>query len=246
MKKTVEIWYLYHSGFAVKLNNKLFIFDYFSNKAANNGPGLYNGIFIPDDFKDHEVFIFISHRHRDHYNPVIFEWMKKNPNIRIVISSDVKGYKPHTNIYVAEPENKYVIGDIYIETFTSTDEGTAYLVKTEDICLFHAGDLHWWHWEGEPDSFNNQMEIQFKAQIRKLAKHYIDIAFLVADPRQENFSLLGLDWFVKEVPCTHVFPMHFSDNYSIMNTIQKYQESNQIRTRIHLINKRGQWFRIEN
>jgi len=245
MKKPVEIWYLYHSGYAVKLNRKLFIFDYYSNKAAGNEPALYNGIFNPDDFKDYDVYFFVSDRHYDHYNPVILEWAKKNPNIRAIISSDVEGYKPNSNIYTAEPENSYVINDIYIETYTSTDEGVAFLVKTDDTCIYHAGDLHWWHWDGEPDSFNTQMETQYKAQIRKLAKHSIDIAFLVVDPRQERFSLIGLDWFVKHVECSHIFPMHFSDDYSIMDTIQNYLESNQVRTEIHLINKRGQKFSFE-
>lgn len=245
MKKTVEIWYLYHSGFAVKSCGKLFIFDYFSNKAANNGPVLYNGIFSPDEFKDTDVYFFVSHRHHDHYNPVIFDWMKQNPNIRAIISSDVRGYRPCSSIYVAEPDSSYVINDMYIETFTSTDEGIAFLVKADDTCIYHAGDLHWWHWDGEPDSFNKQMEVRFKAQIRKLKKHHIDIAFLVVDPRQENFSLLGLDWFIKEVECPHIFPMHFSDDYSIMNTIQEFKESTQLKPEIHLINKRGQWFPIE-
>jgi len=246
MKKPVEIWYLYHSGFAVKTGGKLLIFDYFSNKAAGKGPALYNGIFSPDEFKDTDVYFFVSHRHHDHYNPVIFDWMKQSPNIRAIISSDVRGFRPHSNTYVAEPDRSYVINDMYIETFTSTDEGIAFLVKTDDTCIYHAGDLHWWHWEGEPDSFNRQMEIQYKAQVQKLAKHSIDIAFLVADPRQEGFSLLGLDWFVKHVECTHIFPMHFSDDYSIMNTIRKYTELNILKPEIHLISKRGQMFPIDN
>jgi len=246
MKNPVEVWYLYHSGFAAKINNKLLIFDYYSNRPANDGPSLYNGIFNPGDFKDHDVFVFVSHRHRDHYNPVIFRWMNENPNISLIISSDVKGYKSHPNIYKTEPDNKYEIRDIYAETFASTDEGIAFLVKAEETVLFHAGDLHWWHWDGEPDSFNRQMEIQYKAQVEKLKKHHIDIAFLVADPRQENFSLLGLDWFAREVSCTHIFPMHFSNDYSIMNNIKKYMESNSIPAEIHLITKRGQRFCIGN
>ena len=168
MKNPVEVWYLYHSGFAAKINNKLLIFDYYSNRPANDGPSLYNGIFNPGDFKDHDVFVFVSHRHRDHYNPVIFRWMNENPNISLIISSDVKGYKSHPNIYKTEPDNKYEIRDIYAETFASTDEGIAFLVKAEETVLFHAGDLHWWHWDGEPDSFNRQMEIQYKAQVEKL------------------------------------------------------------------------------
>lgn len=246
MKESTEVWYLYHSGFAVKLSQKLLIFDYYSNQPANNEPSLYNGIFNPDDFKDMEVYFFVSHSHYDHFNPVIVSWMKQYSNIRLILSSDIKkGCEPHPNIYIADPEEKYVINDMNIETFTSTDEGTAFLIKTEGSCLFHAGDLHWWHWEGEPDSFNRQMETGFKTQVEKLRKHHIDIAFLVADPRQEKYSLLGLDWFLKQVPCTHVFPMHFADDYSIMDTIEKYRKSVSNEAEIHLINKRGQRFLLQ-
>lgn len=31
----------------------------------------------------------------------------------------------------------------------STDEGVAFLVTAEGRTVFHAGDLNWWHWEGE-------------------------------------------------------------------------------------------------
>jgi len=244
MGKTVKIWYLYHSGFAVELNGKLLVFDYYLNQAANNEPVLYNGKFSPEWFENKDVYFFASHRHFDHFNPIILRWAEQYPNIRLILSSDIKGYSPNRNIYMSEPEKKYAIDDLYIETYTSTDEGVAFLVKTDGVCLFHAGDLHWWHWEGEPDSFNKEMEQRFKEQIEKLASHKIDIAFIVVDPRQENYSTLGLDWFVKKVECSHIFPLHFSDDLSIMDSIRKFKESGCLKPEIHIINKRGQLFDI--
>ncbi len=242
MNKQIEIWYLYHSGFAVKIGQKLLIFDYYSNKAANSLPCLYNGVFNPEDFRDLDIFIFVSHIHHDHFNPIIFTWMEQNPNIHIIISSDVEGYRANANLTIAETEMSYVIDDIIIETLTSSDEGIAFLVKTEGVSLFHAGDLHWWHWDGEKETINKQMEYQFKTQIQKLENQHIDIAFLVADPRQEDFALLGLEWFLKKISCSHVFPMHFSDNYSIMERIDKISSSNQRSFIMHLISRRGQHF----
>lgn len=245
MKKTIDVWYLFHSGFAVKTDKRILVFDYYINQAVNGGPALDNGKFSPEDFRDKDVYFFVSHGHYDHYNPVIFRWAEQNPNIRLIISSDIKGYEQRPNIYSAEPDKKYDIDDMYIETFTSTDEGTAFLVKADGVSLFHAGDLHWWHWEGEPESFNRRMEVQFKEQIGKLSKDGIDIAFVVVDPRQDKFSLLGLDWFVRNVDCAHIFPMHFSEDYSIMDTIRKFIESNMPKPEIHLISSRGQRFHIE-
>lgn len=245
MKNKIEIWYLYHSGFAVKTGNKLLIFDYFNDRAANNQSSLYNGVFNSSDFRKLDVYVFVSHQHHDHFNPVIFSWMKHNPNMRLIISSDIKSCNPQDNILLAEPEKKYVIQDINIKTFKSTDEGTAFLIKTDGINLFHSGDLHWWHWDGEPDWWNNQMEQQYKIQIEKLKNYHIDFAFLPVDPRQRKFSLLGLNWFLNEVPCSHVFPMHFADDYSIMKVIQCSGELKPYLSKIHLIKRRGQSFLFE-
>lgn len=245
MKNRIEIWYLYHSGFAVKIGEKILIFDYFSDRAANNQPSLYNGVFNPSNFRNFDVYVFVSHQHPDHFNPVILTWMNQNPNIRLILSSDIKGCTQQNNILITQPDKEYVIQDIKIETLKSTDEGIAFLIKTDGINLFHSGDLHWWHWDGEPDWWNNQMEKQYKIQIEKLKKRHIDLAFLPVDPRQKKFSLLGLSWFLNEISCSHVFPMHFADDYSIMEVIQNSGEIKPYLSKIHLINKRGQSFLFE-
>ena len=38
-----------------------------------------------------------------------------------------------------------------IRTLRSTDEGVAFVVHYAGKTIYHAGDLNWWHWEGEPD-----------------------------------------------------------------------------------------------
>ena len=71
MNKQIEIWYLYHSGFAVKIGQKLLILIITVTKAANSLPACIWCI-QPEDFRDLDIFIFVSHIHHDHFNPIIY------------------------------------------------------------------------------------------------------------------------------------------------------------------------------
>ena len=42
-----------------------------------------------------------------------------------------------------------------ILSLKSTDEGAAFAIReTDGTSIYHAGDLNWWHWEGEPLAWN--------------------------------------------------------------------------------------------
>lgn len=236
----IEVYYLYHSGFAVRMNNKLMIFDYYNDKATNDGADLANGIFEPSAHKNEDVFIFSSHKHSDHYNPVILDWKKQIPGIHYILSQDinVRG----DNVMLVQPEKSYILAGMEIQTLASTDEGVAFLIHLDGVILYHAGDLHWWHWDGEPDPWNPDMEKQYKKQIAKLKDTHIDVAFLPVDPRQEYFSTLGIEWFLREISCSHVFPMHFGQDYSVMETLCSLPQFNEHLPKLHLIAQRGQSF----
>ena len=48
-----------------------------------------------------------------------------------------------------------------IASLKSTDEGVAFVVWAEGHSIYHAGDLNWWHWEGEPFPFNENMVTRY-------------------------------------------------------------------------------------
>ena len=58
--------------------------------------------------------------------------------------------------------------------------GIAFLVRCDGITLFHAGDLNWWHWEGEPDGENREMGALQAAD--QAGGRKIDLAFIPVDP----------------------------------------------------------------
>ena len=82
-----RIWYLYHSGFAVKTAEHLLIFDYW--KERPKGKGLDSGVVDPSALTDENVIVFASHAHGDHYNRRILSWGETIPNLRVVLSDDI-------------------------------------------------------------------------------------------------------------------------------------------------------------
>ncbi len=240
MRNTAEIWYLFHSGYAVKYGSRLMIFDYYNNRSENRNADLAGGIFDPRVHSEEEIFVFASHRHGDHFNPVILNWEKQHPKVHYILSDDIPFHGKSENVLSVSPEKTYTFCGLTIQTLASTDEGVAFLVKIDDFTIYHAGDLHWWHWDGEPDPWNPDMERKYKEQIAKLKNVPIDVAFVPADPRQEKFSHLGISWFLQEVSCPHVFPMHFGKDYSIMEALINHPQMKPWLSRIHPVSQRGQ------
>ena len=147
-----DIRYLFHSGFAVETPRHFLIFDYFSDQPKGRGRSLATGVVEPAEIADRNVVVFVSHRHPDHYNPVIFTWRKKIGRIRYVLPPDVHPPADVPGVLATRAGESYDCGDFRVRTLLSTDEGVAYAVEVDGLRLFHAGDLNWWHWEGEPDA----------------------------------------------------------------------------------------------
>ena len=242
-KRGAEVWYLFNSGFAVKLGGRMLIFDYYHLKPFQKLKGLDGGVIDAEELKDLEVTVFASHAHMDHFNPAVLKWGRDIPKLRYVLSSDINaGLTP--NVTTAYPNAAFRAGEIEIRTLKSTDEGIAFIVEAEGLKIYHAGDLNWWHWEGEPDDENRVMAETYKAEIDKLKGETFDIAFVPVDPRLENAYLLGLDYFMKTCDARVVFPMHFRNGYSIFNRIMSDPDTEGYRANVVKITRRGERFEV--
>lgn len=203
----MKVTYLKHSGFMVESRNYIYLFDYIGgniDKAIKS---------------DKKIYVMVSHIHDDHFSKIIFDIATKHDNVTYVLSYDVvKKIKKNAilskmteqlNIIRVQAHEKYKIDDIVVETLKSTDEGVAFIVSEKDGTIYHAGDLNWWHWEGEPKSWNRNMEVNFKREIDSMRGRKIDIAFIPLDPRQEDAYYLGMNYFIKNVGANEIYPMHF-------------------------------------
>lgn len=127
--KDISIWYLYNSGYALKTGKKLLIFDYYNDtpapsenslhksNAADSSTGLDRGVIRRADLEGLDVYVFVSHRHHDHHNKVIYDWKQKNPdlNISYIISDDVEEILVDDYLICA-PNKDYSFEDLEIKT----------------------------------------------------------------------------------------------------------------------------------
>ena len=197
--------FLDHSGFLVELPSVTLLFDWWKGK-------------LPAIRQDKPLLVFSSHWHEDHFNPAIFDlgaaayvlgdmspsWLRR------------KGISPDNitrSISLSGNETCNPLVDVTVETLPSTDEGVAFLVSADGMTIFHAGDLNWWHWEGEPDPWNPDMAKNFQTYCEPLRGRSIDLAMLPLDRRLNEDGFRGPKHFLDLAKIRHFLPMHQWGNF---------------------------------
>lgn len=202
----MKVTYIQHSGFAVELPRKTLLFD------------AYTGTLPPFD-RGKPLYVFASHRHHDHFDPVVFD-LAKTYDVKYILSNDIRMRPDGLDITKVGPRKAIDVDDLHIETLKSTDEGVAFLIETEGVSIYHAGDLHFWLWEEETDEdrlWNENMSRKFPAEIDRIRGRRFDLAFLPLDPRQpEEHRARGMEVFLDRCTADHIFPMHCWEDYSVI------------------------------
>lgn len=227
----MRITYLGHSGFLIELDSAYFLFDYYKGELS----GIKQG---------KPFFVFVSHSHYDHFRKDIFKLRESLPEIYYILSNDVDT-KAEDDIWFMGPNEERDIAGCKIRTLRSTDEGVAFLVQYKEDTFYHAGDLNWWHWEAESDTYNTMMRRNYQYEINKLHGLKIDAAFVPVDPRQGEQYNWGLDCFMKRVGADVVFPMHFWDNYGIFDRLMLEKSTKEYADKIYRITGEGQVFELQ-
>lgn len=238
----MKITYIYHSGFSIEFEDVIMLFDYYKGQ-------------LPDFPPDKPVYVFVSHKHPDHFNKDIFHLVNRYQDITFILSSDTKmneSYMNRINLPQIAREKILYIGKnaalslpaISVETLTSTDQGVAYIVTYLDKVIYHAGDLNWWSWNGETEKEYKDMTGRFFHEMEKIKNRSFDVAFMTLDPRQEDRFWWGFDYFMKTTATKTVFPMHFEKDYSIIRKLKEREESKEYKDRVMDIKEMGQEFII--
>lgn len=234
----MTVTFLYHSAFLVELETCSLLFDWYQ------GP-------VPEIDRTKPLYVFASHHHGDHYSPEIFRTFGMENTWYVLGSCITLSAKRKAALGVDEDHffrlgggRTLDLNGLHITTLTSTDAGVAFLIEVEGKTIYHAGDLHWWHWEGEPGTWNRDMERDFKRETEKLKGRTIDLAFLVLDPRQEEDYWLGFDWTMRTADIRLAFPMHSWEDFDIVKRLKQADCSEPYRDRIGEIYYNGQSFQI--
>lgn len=210
----MQVTYLAHSGFLVELEGVFLLFDYYYGE-------------IPPLPEGSPLYVFVSHRHPDHFNPDIFRMFPRS-TVTYILAYDIKLNAYGMRKYgITQKDMKHIVSmrmgedrlladDLRVRTYHSTDEGVAFLVSLQGKHIYHGGDHNWWHWSELGKSYTNNMAANYKKEIRQLIQDEprLDLAFVPLDPRLGESYYYGMKYFCEEVACDVIFPMHFSGDYS--------------------------------
>ena len=200
-----EIIHYYHSGFSVSCRDLLFVFDYWLGEEEELPP---EKRITPEKLSAfRKIFVFISHEHVDHFDPVVYTW-KDYADVTYIVSSDMpvgtRGKR------MAPGDTLELEDNISVTAFDSTDLGVSFLLRIFGTHFFHAGDLNFWHWRDESSVREiEEADQDFRKALRPLSRERIDIAFFPVDPRQGSMFDAGSNYFILSIKPSLLIPMHY-------------------------------------
>jgi ankyrin repeat protein/L-ascorbate metabolism protein UlaG (beta-lactamase superfamily) len=233
-----SVWFLGHSGWAVKTQNHFLVFDYFCNP-RDRKPGdscLASGYILPEQLKDQKVTVFATHAHGDHYSPAIFNWKESIPDIEYVLcwNQNTDG-NDYTMIPVHEEKQ---VGDMNVYVNHSTDMGGGYVVEVDGVVLFHMGD----HANGE-----DGLMVEFTDEIDLVAEKYdkIDIVFggirgcSLGQPEQVK---QGLYYTMEKLQPNLFVPMHAGSHTFSLKEFAETAEKDGVEQKMKYVIHKGDRF----
>jgi len=162
--KQAALWYLGHCGWAVKTSSHLLVFDFWNRGNCPTEPCLANGHLCPDELKNQNVTVFVSHEHQDHFDSTIFTCGKSIKNLTYVFGfhpenlpvDQRKGYSGQPYEYIDSHDSRVVDG-MKITTITANDAGQGFLVEVDGLNIYFAGDHAGWR-EGQKAGFTDEID----------------------------------------------------------------------------------------
>lgn len=221
----MNLYYIYHSAFVVEGEENILIFDYYKiPKGKQEEKKNFVARFLEQ--KEKAIFVFSTHSHSDHFNPEILSWTKWNENITYILSDDIP--KDNTEgkcIHWVKEGERLKLEDLEIAVYGSTDLGVSFVVEMEGKNIFHAGDLHLWHWEGDSPEEEKTMKDHYLRVLKEIAddEHApMDYAFSPVDSRLGIHTFEALDFLFEHLEILYFVPMHIQDDYSVFSSLKKY------------------------
>ena len=199
----MEITYLLNSGFLVRLDNILLVFDDFRDDLGTVAKEIERGF--------DALYIFASHAHFDHFDSHILQ--HKDFVTKYVFSNDIrrtsraKAFPADKTVYLKKYDG-WQDDCINVQSFDSTDVGTSFLVTVSGKKVFHAGDFNWWHWLGDTEENNKLARNGFMKQMQRLDGLEADVAFFPVDGRLGAAWDMGAKEFVARTKVKALVTMH--------------------------------------
>lgn len=214
----MKLTYLYNSGFCLEIENITLIIDFYKDPS-----GIVKNKILPNKRR---IYVLCTHNHADHFSHEIFEWNKLNDEITYILSKEIKDSinKTNLNIFYVEKSEYYEDEHIFVKAYGSTDIGSSFFIKVQDLQIFHAGDLNNWHWNEESTMVEiEEAERNFKLELEDIKReiHVLDVALFPIDPRLGQDFMKGVTQFITAIKVKFLVPMHFQQDYT---SILKFRE----------------------
>jgi len=192
--REAAVWYLYHSGWAVKTASTLLIFDY-----------VPDGFLDPNTIKDENVIVFISHGHGDHFDRKILDWKTVIPNITFVFGWRAPEAQEHHAF--GKDRTTQSIGPLkamnIFHNFDNIPE-SAFLIEVNGLTIYFSGDHGGWAGDLNPVYKDN---IDYLCQQSRVT----DLAFLsIFGSPTYDAEFYAIDQFKPRV----MMPMHLGGQES--------------------------------
>lgn len=131
-----RIWYLGHSGWAIRTENHWLVIDYAPGEPDREDAGLLNGRIRAAEFADVPTLVFVTHHHPDHFDRQILAWQEA-ASVNYVFGwqapEDLPGLR-----FATRGEGR--VDEAVIRAIPATDAGSAFLIEADGARIYHAGD----------------------------------------------------------------------------------------------------------
>jgi len=129
------IWYLGHSGWAIRTENRWLILDYAPGEPDRDDASILHGRIRIDELGDLPLTVFVTHHHPDHFDRRVLGWAERGAEF--VFGWDVAEDCPGLR---TPAQGEYTAGDIVVRAIRATDAGSAFLIEADGVRIYHAGD----------------------------------------------------------------------------------------------------------
>ena len=261
----MKVTYILHSSFLLETDNCTLLFDYYDGNCpairpdkplfvfASHGhhdhfsekvfeiPGPDAGVhyILSDDIEEDEVPGFAGQR------DIIFAGPYRK----------IEFYKGSDNSMLAHRNVEWGEGGrdcggectggaeafLSVRTLKSNDLGVAFIIETDGLKIYYAGDLNNWWWEGDEE--DRKLADLYHEELRRIEGMKFDAAFIPLDPRIKGYEL-GIEDFLGYCDARRIFPMHMWGKYGITEQLLGRPEAGDLAEKIVRIEREGQEFYV--
>jgi L-ascorbate metabolism protein UlaG (beta-lactamase superfamily) len=195
-----RVTYLGANGWGVQINDKFLIFDY-QERTDPNPPtrgevrNLSRGYIDLGELSDFDIYVFVTHSHFDHYDRVIYTWVRDTESITYFFGWEAGNDPAHH--YLIGPRASVQLGDMEVYTINSHHSDVpevAYLVMVDGYTIYHNGDY-------------KQNFYQDFAYLNTITDH-IDIAFVIGHPVENHQYFQQAELMAEKFQPTYMFAMN--------------------------------------